>query len=187
MGHFRELDVPLRCPHFELLLVVPTVFGPHQLSTIQCCASLRGKENGALKGILAYLLHRLNPDYSSFTPSIFTAHSLSCFPLCFSVTPPPKSYSACCLLCKLFQHLLPLSPSYTPANSLTHSHVHTHTHACSSVLLSIFLSFCRSLSLRTTVRSHGERRLAESRLAAIATGTLPLPQVSLATGSLALL
>lgn len=53
------------------------------------------------------------------------------------------------------------------------------------VLPSLFLpvSF---LSLSTMVTSHGERQLAGCRLAAMATGTLPLPKVSLATSSLAL-
>lgn len=41
-------------------------------------------------------------------------------------------------------------------------------------------------SVSTMVRSHGGRQLAGCRLAAMATGTLPLPQVSLATSSLAL-
>lgn len=54
-----------------------------------------------------------------------------------------------------------------------------------SVLPSLFLpvSF---LSLSTMVMSHGGRQLAGCRLAAMATGTLPLPKVSLATSSLAL-
>lgn len=53
------------------------------------------------------------------------------------------------------------------------------------VLPSLFLpvSF---LSLSTVVTSHGGRQLAGCRLAAMATGTLPLPEVSLATSSLAL-
>lgn len=54
------------------------------------------------------------------------------------------------------------------------------------VLPSVFLPVSLSLCVSTMVRSHGGRQLAGCRLAAMATGTLPLPQVSLATSSLAL-
>jgi len=67
---------------------------------------------------------------------------------------------------------------------------HLSVTPCSLSLLAPFCPHCfslsRFLSLSTMVRSHGERQLAGCRLAAMATGTLPLPQVSLATSSLAL-
>ncbi len=76
-------------------------------------------------------------------------------------------------------NIIPITPLTPPTHPCAHSGSPTFNS------LSSFLSFC--LSLPTVVRSHGERQLAGSRLAAIATGSLPLPQVSLATGSLALL
>lgn len=76
-------------------------------------------------------------------------------------------------------NILPVTLHTPPA----HPDAHSGSPASSSPRYS--LSF--PLSPSTMVRSHGERQLAASGLAAIATGSLPLPQVSLATGSLALL
>lgn len=83
----------------------------------------------------------------------------------------------------LFQHLNHITPS-----SLFFSSRRSALTFPPSLSLPLFLSHSvsLSLSLSTMVRSHGRRQLAGCRLASMATRTLPLPQVSLATSSLAL-